>query len=170
MHKPVAPAGTIPPLIKRNTILLALSQAFVGAGTQLAYGIGKAVQFAFPVFCLWWFDGRWPRWTPPRFDGLPLALAFGLLVGAGVLVLYFGWLRGTAVLSSPMLNRGTAFTLAEREALGLTGLLPGGVSTIEGQLRRVYAQYLRQPDDLAKSLHLGQIRNRNEVLFYRLLS
>jgi malate dehydrogenase (oxaloacetate-decarboxylating) len=79
-------------------------------------------------------------------------------------------LRGTAVLSSPMLNRGTAFTLAEREALGLTGLLPGGVSTIEGQLRRVYAQYLRQPDDLAKSLHLGQVRNRNEVLFYRLLT
>src|SRR3977135_3854016 len=64
-------------------------------------------------------------------------------------------LRGSAVLSSPMLNRGTAFTLAERGALGLTGLLPGGVSTIEGQLRRVYAQYLRQPDDLAKSLHLG---------------
>jgi malate dehydrogenase (oxaloacetate-decarboxylating) len=79
-------------------------------------------------------------------------------------------LRGSAVLSSPMLNRGTAFTLAEREALGLTGLLPGGVSTIEGQLRRVYAQYLRQPDDLAKSLHLGQVRNRNEVLFYRLLA
>ncbi len=79
-------------------------------------------------------------------------------------------LRGTSVLSSPMLNRGTAFTLAEREALGLTGLLPEGVSTIEGQLRRVYAQYLRQPDDLAKSLHLGQIRNRNEVLFYRLLT
>ena len=79
-------------------------------------------------------------------------------------------LRGSAVLSSPMLNRGTAFTLAEREALGLTGLLPDGVSTIEGQLRRVYAQYLRQPDDLAKSLHLGQVRNRNEVLFYRLLT
>jgi malate dehydrogenase (oxaloacetate-decarboxylating) len=79
-------------------------------------------------------------------------------------------LRGTSVLSSPMLNRGTAFTLAEREALGLTGLLPGGVSTIEAQLRRVYAQYLRQPDDLAKSLHLGQVRNRNEVLFYRLLA
>ena len=68
-----------------------------------------------------------------------------------------------------MLNRGTAFTRAEREALGLTGLLPDGVSTIEGQLRRVYAQYLRQPDDLAKSLHLGQVRNRNEVLFYRLV-
>src|SRR5436305_1332813 len=79
-------------------------------------------------------------------------------------------LRGSSVLSSPMLNRGTAFTHAEREVLGLTGLLPGGVSTIEGQLRRVYAQYLRQPDDLAKSLHLGQVRNRNEVLFYRLLT
>ena len=44
-------------------------------------------------------------------------------------------LRGSSVLSSPMLNRGTAFTLAEREALGLTGLLPDGVSTIEGQLQ-----------------------------------
>ena len=54
-------------------------------------------------------------------------------------------LRGTSLLVSPLLNRGTAFTLAERETLGLTGLLPEGVSTIEGQLRRVYAQYLRQP-------------------------
>jgi malate dehydrogenase (oxaloacetate-decarboxylating) len=69
-----------------------------------------------------------------------------------------------------MLNRGTAFTLAERQALGLTGLLPEGVSTIEGQLRRVYGQYLRQPDDLAKNLFLGQVRDRNEVLFYRLLT
>jgi MFS family permease len=46
VHKPVAPAGTIPPLIKRNTILLALSQAFVGAGTQLAYGIGPLMVIA----------------------------------------------------------------------------------------------------------------------------
>ena len=79
-------------------------------------------------------------------------------------------LRGTSVLTAPMLNRGTAFSLAEREALGLTGLLPEGVSTIEGQLRRVYAQYLRQPDDLAKYLFLGNVRDRNEVLFYRLLT
>src|SRR5437773_7880715 len=79
-------------------------------------------------------------------------------------------LRGSSVLSSPMLNRGTAFTRAEREALGLTGLLPDGVSTIEGQLKRVYAQYLRQPDDLAKNLYLGNLRDRNEVLFYRLLT
>src|ERR1700740_653636 len=78
-------------------------------------------------------------------------------------------LRGTSLLPSPALNRGTAFPLAEREALGLTGLLPEGVSTIETQLHRVYAQYLRQPDDLAKNLFLGGVRDRNEVLFYRLL-
>ncbi len=78
-------------------------------------------------------------------------------------------LRGSSVLTSPMLNRGTAFTWAEREALGLTGLLPDGVSTIEEQLKRVYAQFLRQPDDLAKNLFLGHVRDRNEVLFYRLL-
>ncbi len=79
-------------------------------------------------------------------------------------------LRGTSVLSSPLLNRGTAFTLAEREVLGLTGLLPEGVSTIDGQLRRVYGQYQRQPDDLAKNLYLASLRDRNEVLFYRLLT
>ena len=79
-------------------------------------------------------------------------------------------LRGTSVLASPLLNRGTAFTLAERQALGLTGLLPEGVSTIDGQLRRVYGQYLRQPDDLAKNVYLASLRDRNEVLFYRLLT
>jgi malate dehydrogenase (oxaloacetate-decarboxylating) len=78
--------------------------------------------------------------------------------------------RGNQVLATPMINRGTAFTLEEREALGLTGLLPGGVSTIDGQLRRVYAQYLRQPDDLAKNVYLAHLRDRNEVLFYRLLT
>ena len=79
-------------------------------------------------------------------------------------------LRGSSVLVSSLLNRGTAFTLAEREALGLTGLLPEGVSAIEGQLRRVYGQYQRQPDDLAKNLYLAGLRDRNEVLFYRLLT
>lgn len=78
-------------------------------------------------------------------------------------------LRGASVLASPLLNRGTAFTVAERTELGLTGLLPDRVSTIEGQLARVYAQYLRQPDDLSKNLYLAHLRDRNEVLFYRLL-
>src|SRR3954452_20348565 len=78
--------------------------------------------------------------------------------------------RGSAVLASPSINRGTAFTLAEREALGLTGLLPTGVSTLEGQLRRVYAQYLEQANDLRKWVYLANLRDRNEVLFYRLLT
>jgi malate dehydrogenase (oxaloacetate-decarboxylating) len=78
--------------------------------------------------------------------------------------------RGFSVLATPMLNRGTAFTPEERRALGLVGLLPDGVSTIDGQLRRVYAQYQRQPDDLAKNVYLANLRDRNEVLFYRLLA
>ncbi len=78
--------------------------------------------------------------------------------------------RGSAVLASPTINRGTAFTLPEREALGLTGLLPTGVSTLEGQLRRVYAQYTEQANDLRKWVYLANLRDRNEVLFYRLLS
>jgi malate dehydrogenase (oxaloacetate-decarboxylating) len=78
--------------------------------------------------------------------------------------------RGTAVLATPILNRGTAFTLAERRDLGLVGLLPEGVSTIDGQVRRVYGQFQRQPDDLAKNVYLANLRDRNEVLFYRLLS
>ena len=78
--------------------------------------------------------------------------------------------RGRSVLTNPMLNRGTAFTPEHRQMLGLQGLLPSGVSTLEGQLRRVYAQYRRQPDDLAKNVMLGNMRDRNEVLFYRLLA
>ena len=78
--------------------------------------------------------------------------------------------RGSAVLAIPTLNRGTAFTAAEREALGLTGLLPTAVTTIDGQLRRVYEQYARQPDDLFRYVYLTTLRDRNEVLFYRLLA
>ena len=78
--------------------------------------------------------------------------------------------RGRSVLTNPMLNRGTAFTHAERRELGLEGLLPSGVSTLDGQLRRVYAQYQRQRDNLAKNVFLANMRDRNEVLFYRLLS
>ena len=78
--------------------------------------------------------------------------------------------RGISVLSTPILNRGTAFTLQERQALGLVGLLPQGVSTVDGQVRRVHGQYLRQPDELAKNVYLANLRDRNEILFYRLLS
>lgn len=53
-------------------------------------------------------------------------------------------------MRQPLLFRGTAFTLAQRQALGLTGLLPSGVSALEGQVRRTYAQDCRQADDLQK--------------------
>jgi malate dehydrogenase (oxaloacetate-decarboxylating) len=78
--------------------------------------------------------------------------------------------RGNDVLRIPMVNRGTAFTEAERRALGLVGLLPTGVSSMEAQVRRTYAQYRSQPDALAKHLYLAALRDRNEVLFYRLLT
>jgi malate dehydrogenase (oxaloacetate-decarboxylating) len=78
--------------------------------------------------------------------------------------------RGSAVLASPAINRGTAFTHEQRRELGLTGLLPTGVSTLDAQLRRTYAQYCRQADDLRKWVYLTNLRDRNEVLFYRLLT
>jgi malate dehydrogenase (oxaloacetate-decarboxylating) len=77
--------------------------------------------------------------------------------------------RGREVLSDPRLSRGTAFTEAEREALGLIGLLPPGVSTIEEQAHRAYAQFSRQGTDLGKNVFLSLLSDRNEVLFYRLL-
>ena len=78
--------------------------------------------------------------------------------------------RGLAVLNSPLLNKGTAFTAAERKALGLTGLLPPDISTLEDQVKRAYIQYERLPDALSKNIYLTALHDRNEVLFYRLFS
>jgi hypothetical protein len=73
--------------------------------------------------------------------------------------------RGRSVLSNPMLNRGTAFTDAERR-LGLQGQLSSGMSTLEGAAAAGDAQYRRQPDDW-RNVFLANLRDRNEVLFYR---
>jgi malate dehydrogenase (oxaloacetate-decarboxylating) len=78
--------------------------------------------------------------------------------------------RGRAVLVDPMTNRGTAFTKKERRALGLVGLLPIGVSPISDQVRRVYPQYRSARTPFAKHKFLANLRDRNEVLFYRLLA
>jgi malate dehydrogenase (oxaloacetate-decarboxylating) len=78
--------------------------------------------------------------------------------------------RGMAVLTTPLLNKGTAFTSEERTELGLTGLLPPVVSTLEAQVKSAYAQYQRLPDALNKNIYLTALHDRNEVLFYRLLS
>ena len=78
--------------------------------------------------------------------------------------------RGLDVLESPILNKGSAFTLDERTRLGLHGLLPSAVTTIELQAERSYAQYGQQGSDLAKHLFLDALHDRNEVLYYRVLS
>lgn len=78
--------------------------------------------------------------------------------------------RGLAVLSSPLLNKGTAFPADERIALGLTGLLPPEISTLEAQVTRAYLQYERLPDALSKNIYLTALHDRNEVLFFRLFS
>src|ERR1700752_2248085 len=78
--------------------------------------------------------------------------------------------RGLAVLSSPLLNKGTAFTALERKALGLTGLLPPDISTLEVQVKRAYIQYERLPDAPGKNAYLTALHDRNEILFYRLVS
>jgi malate dehydrogenase (oxaloacetate-decarboxylating) len=78
--------------------------------------------------------------------------------------------RGLAVLNSPLLNKGTAFTAEERKELGLTGLLPPDISTLGTQVKRAYIQYERLTDALSKNIYLTALHDRNEVLFYRLFS
>jgi malate dehydrogenase (oxaloacetate-decarboxylating) len=77
--------------------------------------------------------------------------------------------RGRDLLRDPRLNRGTAFTVEERNALGLDGLLPASVLSLEEQSRRAYEQYGRQPDDLARNTFLATLHDRNEVLYFKLL-
>mgnify|MGYP001685533829 CR=1 FL=1 len=78
--------------------------------------------------------------------------------------------RGRDVLTHPMTNFGTAFTRDQRERLGLVGLLPPGVVDINGQLRRIHDQYLTEPTDMARYVFLNTLKERNEILFYRLVS
>jgi malate dehydrogenase (oxaloacetate-decarboxylating) len=78
--------------------------------------------------------------------------------------------RGYNVLSDPWLNKGTAFPESERAALGLTGLLPSRVLTLDQQAQRAYKQCSQQASDLDKNVYLTALHDRNEVLFYRVLT
>ena len=78
-------------------------------------------------------------------------------------------LRGARLLSSPAWNKGTAFTEEERNRLGLHGLLPPYVETLEAQVARAYAAYLAYEKPLNRHIYLRQLQDNNEVLFYRLL-
>ena len=74
------------------------------------------------------------------------------------------------ILNNPFLNKGTAFTMEERKELGLIGLLPPYVQTIEEQAAQTYAQFQTKVNDLEKRLFLMEIFNTNRTLFYYLFS
>src|SRR6266576_6725459 len=76
---------------------------------------------------------------------------------------------GTDLLDLPLLNKGTAFTEAERKQLGLEGLVPPHVETLDEQAVRAYEAYKRKGDDLERHIYLRALQDTNEVLFYRLL-
>jgi malate dehydrogenase (oxaloacetate-decarboxylating) len=77
--------------------------------------------------------------------------------------------RGAALLDDPLRNKGTAFNAEERRALGLDGLLPPAVETLEQQAVRAYDAFGRYGDDLGRHIYLRALQDRNEVLFYKLL-
>ena len=79
-------------------------------------------------------------------------------------------LHGQELLRDPLLNKGSAFTLAERKAFGLEGLIPHAVTTMDVQASRVHQQFSRIHDDFDKYIALSSLQDRNEQLFYRLLS
>jgi malate dehydrogenase (oxaloacetate-decarboxylating) len=79
-------------------------------------------------------------------------------------------LRGQELLDDPLYNKGTAFTEKERNKLGLRGLLPPHVDSIQEQLARTYDAFQDMETDLHKHINLRQLQDTNEVLFYRLLS
>ena len=77
------------------------------------------------------------------------------------------YMPGMELLQEPRLNKSTAFAEAEREALGLTGLLPDVVESEDVQLKRVLAQLAHKTNDLDRYIYLVGLLDHNETLFYR---
>jgi len=78
--------------------------------------------------------------------------------------------KGAELLMNPSTNKGTAFTHAERDELDLHGLIPPAVSTLEQQLQRIYGAFQSKAGTLEKYIYLSSLQDRNETLFFRLLS
>ena len=78
-------------------------------------------------------------------------------------------MRGQEILNNPFLNKGTAFTEEERAELGLTGMLPAHVQTIQEQADQAYAQYLTKVNDVEKRIFLSTLFDTNRTLFYYLV-
>lgn len=77
---------------------------------------------------------------------------------------------GPALLETPLLNKGSAFSVEERKYFNLEGLLPDAIETIEEQTERAYKQYQSFENDMDKHIYLRNIQDTNETLFYRLVS
>ncbi len=83
--------------------------------------------------------------------------------------IYFVSGRGLQILHAPLVNRDAAFTPEQREKLGLVGLVPPVVDTLEEQADRAWAQFNEQPTGIAKHVFLTALHDRNEVLFYKVV-
>ena len=77
--------------------------------------------------------------------------------------------HGALLLATPALNKGTAFTAAERTRFGLHGLLPPHVETLDEQVVRAYRAFHAYQSDLKRHINLRALQDNNEILFYRLL-
>ncbi|EXJ85345.1 malate dehydrogenase (oxaloacetate-decarboxylating) [Capronia coronata CBS 617.96] len=94
-----------------------------------------------------------------KYDHLPLSSKGPLKVP----------LSGRLLLDSPFYNKGTCFTIQEREDFGLKGLLPTNIQKLDEQVTRAYQQYCNQPDDLQKNTFMTSMAEQNIVLYYRLI-
>lgn len=79
-------------------------------------------------------------------------------------------LRGSQILQNPRLNKSTAFTQEERDFLGLNGLIPSHISSVEEQLKRCYQNFNKKRTPLGKYIFLNSLLNSNEFLFYQFIS
>lgn len=76
-------------------------------------------------------------------------------------------LKGSALMQTPYLNKGSAFTDEERKEFGLRGLLPPNVQTLDDQVKRAYAQYQNKSSNLGKNTFMTSMKEQNEVLYYK---
>ncbi|KAJ7394266.1 NADP-dependent malic enzyme [Desmophyllum pertusum] len=101
--------------------------------------------------------------------GLSVIQTSGITMSAERHVNKIPTIRGTDIMRDPRLNKGTAFTLKERQILGIHGLLPPCISNQEVQCERMYAELHRKANDLERYILLMALLERNEALFFKIL-
>ena len=129
---------------------------------QAAYGVGKVIQFAWPVVCFWLLEGRLPRPARPTGRGLEWGLAFGLLVVAGMLVLYYVFLRGTSVFAATALQLRQKLEEYDVASPGGFALFAGFVTVPHALLEEYYWRWfvfgqLRQRLPLAVAIAVSSL-------------